>query len=723
MQRRPGTIAALALVLCSLATLTADAQQSDPPERPQPRVKITLGPVPKRRLPSLTSRPSLAPPRPDEAPAASQGLSEPTKRHAPSVAVPARTTHPLPHDATVAQTVPGSPDQPTAAPFAPSAAPDLAPGRAAPAPADADTAPRILAPTQGRPIFALPGNAFTCLLHVPEGEPPRLFLRSSLFPELRYPLLPRGSIRTFGEGYAGMDMTVPASAPEGLYDLVLAVAGREVVNRHSVSVVREFKTRFRFVHLSNMNVGDPTAVDFDPRLPEEINLLAPEFIVATGDYTEWARLCDHPADWQRVLDYMARFEAPVYLLCGDHDHQASFTRHVANSPVGTIDYGNYHGLLLLDHGYHPIARDDDQVRWVLQDLEANRGRTFNFVVAHSDELGLIQRLCEMGIAEKAVRDFKLRMIICGGHSDWDYREFSSLLIGLPGLHYIRTGQSSTAVRDKALGESRYRVIEVNGERINYVYPADYFDPRIQYSVPAGRIRTTFAGPNDGSQDVVTMNVANALNRSWEDCRVWLRVRKDPARPMPAVAGGTLLRCLDAGTSWACEVGFDLPDKGAVTVQAGPADQIAPPLPVRLEFSCPDHLAFTPRSTAYDLTWFTCPSPAILSVINESSQPVTVWPIVRLNGTNLSLSGAGPEPLPLTVPARSSQMLRINLTLGYLALGPHTLQAFLLDDPLRRLTTQPVMLLLSADQMQTPTPASRPAATQPTAAWTSPRQSP
>ena len=357
----------------------------------------------------------------------------------------------------------------------------------------------------------------------------------------------------------------PPPPPPGLYDLVLVVADREIVNRRSISVVTSFKTAFRFVHLSNMNIGDPTAIDFDAQIPEEVNLLAPEFIVATGDYTEWARLCDHPADWQRVLDYMAQFDAPVYLLCGDHDHEASFTRYIANSPVGTIDYGNYHGLLLLDHGNHPIDRDDDQVRWVLQDLEANRGRTFNFIVTHSDELGLIRRLREMNLAEKAVRDFKLKMIICGGHADWDYREFASLLNGLPGLHYIRTGQSSTAVRDNAAGQSHYRVIEVNNERVSYVYPSRL--PRYrgsQYSIPAGRMRTTFGALNDGSQDSVSVHVANALNRPWNDCRIWLRVRKDDASAKPSVAGGTLLRCLDAGTFWACQVGFDLPDKGAIS---------------------------------------------------------------------------------------------------------------------------------------------------------------
>lgn len=577
-------------------------------------------------------------------------------------------------------------------------------------------AAQILAPTQGRPVFAQSSSPVTCLIRLPDStEPPRLFLQNSLFPKLRYRLLPAGTLKQFGEGYAQADMSVAASTPPGLYDLILVSDSREVINLRSVSVVASYKTSFRFVHLSNMNIGDPTAIDFDPQIPEEVNLLAPEFIVATGDYTEWARLCDHPADWQRVLDYMARFDAPVYLVCGDHDHEASFTRYIANSPVGTIDYGKYHGLLLLDHGNHPIDQDNDQVRWVLQDLEANRGKTFNFVVTHSDELGLIRKLREMNMAEKVVHDFKLRMIICGGQADWDYREFAALLNGLPGLHYIRTAQSSTAVRDKAAGQSHYRVIDVNNERFSYVYPADYFDTRAQYSVPAGRMRVTFGDLNDGSQDQVSVNVANALNRSWNDCRLWLRIHKDNAGTKPAVAGGTLLHCLDAGSYWACQVGFDLPDKGAVMLQAGSPDRLADRPPVRLELDTPDQLSFAPRSAAFGLTYFTCANPAILKVTNTSAQPVRVWPIVRLNGTNLTLSGSGQQPLPMMLLPMTSQVLRVNLTLGQIAPGPHMLQAYLLDDPLRRLTTRQVVLLLTGEPAQGPSPVTQPtdaAASQP-----------
>ena len=343
------------------------------------------------------------------------------------------------------------------------------PGKSA---ASQPDSPVVLVPSQGRPAFCTPGEQFSCLLHLSTqiGEAPRFWLQNSRQPCLRYPLLQVGGLKLFGDGYARVQLSPPDATPPGLYNLLVAGSVRETLCRRSVSVIPQYKTSFRFVHLSNMNIGDPTAVQFDPHLPEEINLLAPEFIIATGDYTEWARTMDSPDDWQRVLDYMARFEAPVFMLCGDHDHEASFTQYVANSLIGTIDYGRYHGLLLLDHGYHPIEQDDEQIQWILSDLAANHDKTFNFLVTHSDELGLIRRFKEMNVTEQVFRDGRVKMLICGGQTDWDYNEFSSVLAGLPGLNFIRTAQSSTAVCDRASGVSHYRVIEVNNDRVSLCLP-------------------------------------------------------------------------------------------------------------------------------------------------------------------------------------------------------------------------------------------------------------
>ncbi len=413
---------------------------------------------------------------------------------------------------------------------------------------------------------------------------------------------------------------------------------------------------------------------------------------------------------------MARFDAPVFMLCGDHDHEASFTQYVANSLIGTIDYGHYHGLLLLDNGYHPIEQDDQQISWILSDLASHRDSTFNFIVTHSDELGLIRRLKEMNLAEQVVRDDKVKMLICGGHTDWDYREFSSLLAGLPGLQFIRTAQSSTAVCDKASGVSHYRVIDVDGEHVSYLCPDETLNPHVQNSVPSGRIQAVFDGANDGTRTIVTAVISNALSRPWRDCQVWLKVHKDKADTPPEVVGGRLIRYLDGGTYWLVQAGFDLPDKGSVTLQAGPAEQLLHAPPVRLELISPAQLAFTPREAGFGLTYYTCPSAVVLRVANRSDRPTQVWPIVRLNGTNLEI--ASEQQLPMTLEPRSSQLLRVNLTLGQVALGAHLLQAYLLEDPLRHLTTQLVVLLVGPESVeygrgQPPlTATSRPASSQP-----------
>jgi len=577
-------------------------------------------------------------------------------------------------------------------------------------PAAADSQPEpliILAPSQARPIFCRPGKTFYFLVRLTAqlGEKPRIWLRHSIVPEIRYPLIPADELRRFADGYASAQMIVPTSTPPGLYDIVLSGPRKAVVSRRCVHVVSEFKTQFRFVHLSNMNIGDPTAPDFDPQIPFEVNLLAPEFIIATGDYTEWARQRNDPRPWGPVLDYFARFNAPVYMLCGDHDHEASFTKYVANSLIGTIDYGDYHGLLLLDHGARPIDRDEDQLNWILADLAENRKKTFNFLVAHSDELGLIRRLKQKKIAEQVIRDFRVKMLICGGHTDWDYKEFAPLLKDLPELHYIRTAQASTAVRDKATGVPHYRVIEISGNRIDYIYPADDVPARLQHSVPAGRLRAVFDAPNDGSQGRVTVTVSNALNRPWKGCRIWLRVRKSPGGRKPAVAGGKLLQCLDVGKYWACLVGFDLPDKGAVSICADWQGDLPPPVPVRLELRSPVHLTFTERQAPFGLTYYTSDAAVALRLTNASDKPRNTWPVVRLNGSTLQFGSA--SRLPIALPPRATVTLRVVPTLGKLSPGLHMLQVYLLEDPLRRLVTNPVIISPIAGEPPPATQPSRP----------------
>lgn len=574
-----------------------------------------------------------------------------------------------------------------------------------------EAGPLVLVPSQGRPGMLLPGDSFYFVMRLRKdlGEKVLVWLVHSRVPELRFGLRADVKLSIVNDRYGQMILRVPEDVPPGLYDLEVQGQEGSYVSRHSVKVVARWADRFRFVHLSNMNVGDPAAPEFDDLLVNEINLLAPEFVVCTGDFTEWGRALRDPKTWERTLKFLERIYAPTYIVCGDHDHEKTFDRYVADNPIGTFDYGDYHGILMLDHSAHRL--DEEQLKWLKSDLANHRNLYgFNFIIMHNDELDVLEMLRrDVKDLPQYVRAHKLRMIITGGHVDWDRREFLDKLEsvqGPNGLVYVRTHQSSTCMHNGASGVSHYRVIEVNGQQISHVYPDDNAATQVDHSIPVGRLRVFYAGPNDGRQDVAVATVQNALNQAFEDCRVWLRVAKS-AGAKPSVAGGQLVRVLDGGTYWMCEIRVDLPDKGGVKVMAASTPERLPRrLPIeialvdgRVAGSGPSTapavrtLTFAERQAASGIRFYHADQQLSLSLKNKSDAAQEVWPIVRLNGEVIPLDweSASGERKPLTIEPDKPVFLPMKLVLGRVSEGPHLLQVFFRSDPLSRLTMFPVTL--------------------------------
>ena len=551
----------------------------------------------------------------------------------------------------------------------------------------------IREPSQGRPIFRRPGETFYFVMKLPSGlkDDVRFNLRHALEPGIRVPL--KTQTPPSLDEHVHLLLRIPTKIVPGLYDLEVRTDKAVFDSRRCVKVVEAYKDRFRFVHLSNMNIGDPTAPDFDYMLPKEINLLAPEFIIATGDYTEWAHARDDPSSWLSVLSFFEEFNAPVFMLCGVHDHVASFSDFVASKPIDKIDYGNYHGLLLLDHPGNPIDQDVAQIQWVEHDLKENRNKRMNFLVANSDELGLIDVWRARGVAERFIADYNVRMYIAGGSTDWDYREFADKLQGLTNLQFIRTHQSSTCMRDRATGFSHYRVIEVNGDQLYYVYHDDTAAEQIQHSIPTGRLRPYFDAPNDGTAGRVGVTIQNALNQAFDDARIWLRVAKNRSKNKPTIAPGRVVHVIDAGDYWACEVAYDLPDKGAVRIVASvnPSD-VPPPMPVKVELDGPREWRFSPRTTGFGLSYFESNDTVRLKLTNQAKASLSCWPVVRVNGSQLHLDRSVVSRLPLTLSPGQTWSAPLVLNLRRVSPGPHKLQIYFLEDPLSRLHTFDVSLL-------------------------------
>ncbi len=574
-----------------------------------------------------------------------------------------------------------------------SAAPEKTPDPArTPLPGGAPP-PVIREPSQGRPIFITAGETFYFVMSLPEvfkGDV-RFSLEHAQEPGVQHVLKPQTQ-PAFVERFFHLVLKLGSNVPPGLYDLKVWTDAQTYYSRRCIKVVDRFKEKFRFVHLSSMNVGDLTAPEFDEMLPAEINLLAPEFIVATGDYTEWARVKDDSESWRRVLRFFEKFNAPVFMLCGAHDHEASFTDYVASKPVSELNYGKYHGLLLLDHAGHPIDQDEGQVRWVETNLKDNKDRRMNFIVGNSDELGLLD-VWRGGHGDLAafLREHKVRMYLAGGSTDWDFRESADKLAGLEDFHFVRTHQASTCQRDRATGFSHYRVIEVDGDKLAYVYPDDMAGEKLQHSVPTGRMRAYYDAPNDGSATRVAVTVQNALNQSFDNAKVWLRIAKR-GEEKPVIEPGRVEQMLDAGGHWACEVAFDLPDKSAVRIIASlNASDIPLVPPVDVELVGAGTWNFVPRSTDFGLTYFECTAEAALKLTNRGGSGITCWPVVRVNGSQLHFDPTVVSRLPLVLESKQSLSLPLLLNLRRVNSAGHELQVYFLDDPLCRLHTFDVEL--------------------------------
>lgn len=564
----------------------------------------------------------------------------------------------------------------------------------------ATVTPAILEPAPGRPIILRPGDRFYFLIRLGETFNGDMYvtLTHSDVKEIYFPLALAGELTVQPQKHASMVLQVPTDAPEGLYDLRVRGAGKTLTATHSVKVVKELKTRFRFVHLSNMNIGDPTSPDFEPRLPEEINLLAPEFIIATGDYVLPEATADGRTPWAHVLDYFARFHAPVYVLCGDHDDETGFVPTVAASPIGSFDYGRYHGVLLLNNASRPM--DAGQIEFVRRDLAEHRESTFCFLAMNDDDPKVISRIAPGDSPVAFAHASRISMLLCGGDKDWDGREYAQTLSGLSGVHYLRTNAASTCRRGGASGMSQYRVIEVNGEDTSYGYPTDAACGAFQSSIPVGSLGVKIVGDGSDPPGSVTAIVRNSLNQPFADCRVWMRLAKR-GNEKPKVAGGRLVQALDARTEWRCEVSIDLPDRGGVRIAASSDRDPPAPLPVAVEFAADEELRFATAETPTGLAYSTSSGRLVVRIRNVSSAPATLRPVVRLHGEVLTLRAPEHSRWPLTLAAGQTVEMPMKLLLPDVVEGPHYVQVYFEEDPLQRLHLYPVVLRRAAHPTSVP----------------------
>lgn len=555
-------------------------------------------------------------------------------------------------------------------------------------------APLLLSPTQGRPVIVEPGKTFPVFVQFPDTPPELEFaLVAAGFPTHRHGLTARPVAEdTTGPG-ARFALALPEDLPEKTYDLLITGGGATMRARHAVAVRRATR-RIRIVHLSDMNVGELGVPAFDERLIHDVNLFAPTLIVATGDYLD-ALHADREAGWQQLSDWLARFDAPVLAACGDHDDVALYSRYLAPSPVGEIQVGAYHGLVLYDLPAKPMLDDPEQLAWAERALVTG-DHELGFIIAHDECPNLLRHWQQQGTLADMLRGGRLGLWLAGGHREWDGREFRELIDAARPMVYLRTRQASPATRDGAPGTSHFRVVDLEGQRaVFYGEPGP--DGRAG-SIPVGRVQATWDGPNDGSRTQVACTVVSTLPFRAEHLRIRAFVRRDSGE-RPWCLGGRLERVITLPTLWECHVACDLPDKGVARIAVGTG---APPVgpDVDVEFLMPPDLPLQPVINADGVSYLTVAGGwvGLVQLQNMGAAPATVAPLVRLDGETLGyrvVEEPGPVASAYTLRLMPHQVLTLQLDLSACRIAPgrRELQVYLEGGPACAPVTTPLQVTI------------------------------
>ncbi len=224
--------------------------------------------------------------------------------------------------------------------------------------------------------------------------------------------------------------TVPAHAPRDILDCVISSQTAHVsdIQLNAVRVVKAYSESYRFVHLTDVHVGDPRMY-VQERRPEnrygvppmmverilkELSFLDPEFIVVSGDLVFGG---PYSPEYAWAFELLSRFSLPLFLVPGNHDGYASgggifrdgleHWKQMIGPPYYSFNYGDKQHFTCINSYDGPASRRDgwyvavrqwggalgrEQLEWLRQDLQSagEEGKN-SIVVAHHDPRGDVHR--------------------------------------------------------------------------------------------------------------------------------------------------------------------------------------------------------------------------------------------------------------------------------------------------------------------------------------------
>lgn len=121
------------------------------------------------------------------------------------------------------------------------------------------------------------------------------------------------------------------------------------------------------------------------RVWREIDELRPDFVISVGDSIAGTNDSRAAVEWRELRRIWSRYRYPLYLTPGNHDIWNDFSRRLFERETGrppsySFSFQSAH-FTVLDNSGSPLL-SEAQIRFLEEDLKANRDRSPKFVFLH-----------------------------------------------------------------------------------------------------------------------------------------------------------------------------------------------------------------------------------------------------------------------------------------------------------------------------------------------------
>jgi len=387
-------------------------------------------------------------------------------------------------------------------------------------------------------------------------------------------------------------VNVPESTPEAMYDLIVKSGGETFVSSHSVKVISKFKTRHKFIHITDLHISRQWVGEAKNGYGKELelldnfikvaNIINPDFVIITGDnihdYTRfnadstgWGGDLVRGADklpqveekWRNYYEGakgfsgIQGFDAPTFSVPGNHDF---YGIPEDNHPAKAAQWNSLCGKRVYGFSYAGtrVIVSDDFLGDPLTDIPEESpmsGLQGKVLESYLEENGAgqlrIMAQHRHNRIDTAFCDKHKIAILLNGHSHKPSYEY----VGATPTLSIRPGTiSKSGCRDPENELGYFRVFFIDGETYEFSDALRFCkDPSIPYQDFELNLTLEYEKPNDGTSASNKATIDNKFPVDLPGCQIQFIMKEGDYK----VSGGTISQVIEAGEFSIVDVQMDV----------------------------------------------------------------------------------------------------------------------------------------------------------------------